>query len=131
MKPIHKFNNGLGATLCNKCYKIISTGFTDNLYCEEHNENESFKYKLVRENDGLIKKGNVIYWIEWDEQGRGKKPHKEPVIGYSLVLDPAYGDYIWLTTALTEILDRQDNYLKFKTENSIYELFTNEIKNDN
>jgi ATP-dependent Lon protease len=31
--PIHKFNNGNGATLCNKCSKIISTGLTKELYC--------------------------------------------------------------------------------------------------
>jgi len=32
-KPIHKFNNGNGATLCHQCRKIINTGFTDTLYC--------------------------------------------------------------------------------------------------
>jgi hypothetical protein len=32
-KPIHKFNNGKGATLCHKCSKIISTGFIKDLYC--------------------------------------------------------------------------------------------------
>jgi len=31
--PIHKFNNGKGATICNKCSKIISTGLTKDLYC--------------------------------------------------------------------------------------------------
>ena len=35
MKPIHKFNNGNGATLCHKCNCIISIGFTDYLYCKE------------------------------------------------------------------------------------------------
>ena len=35
MKPIHKFNNGNGATLCHKCSAIISIGFTDDLYCKE------------------------------------------------------------------------------------------------
>jgi hypothetical protein len=33
MKPIHKFNNGNGATLCNSCSKIISIGLTDELFC--------------------------------------------------------------------------------------------------
>lgn len=34
MKPIHKFNNGRGAMLCNKCRTIISTGpATKELYC--------------------------------------------------------------------------------------------------
>lgn len=34
MKPIHKFNNGNGATLCHKCNGIISLGLTDDLYCK-------------------------------------------------------------------------------------------------
>jgi hypothetical protein len=34
-KPIHKFNNGRGATLCNKCYAIISEGLTEELFCEK------------------------------------------------------------------------------------------------
>jgi len=35
MKPIHKFNNGRGAMLCNKCRTIISTGpATKELYCD-------------------------------------------------------------------------------------------------
>lgn len=34
MKPIHKFNNSRGATLCHKCSIIISTGLTQDLYCD-------------------------------------------------------------------------------------------------
>lgn len=34
IKPIHKFNNSMGATLCNKCSVIISTGLTQHLYCD-------------------------------------------------------------------------------------------------
>lgn len=33
-KPIHKLNNGRGATLCHKCSVIISVGLTDDLYCD-------------------------------------------------------------------------------------------------
>ena len=36
MKPIHKFNSGMGATLCNVCSRIITTGMTDALYCDKH-----------------------------------------------------------------------------------------------
>jgi hypothetical protein len=35
MKPIHKFNNGKGATLCHSCNVIISEGLTKELYCEK------------------------------------------------------------------------------------------------
>ena len=32
-KPIHKYNGGIGATLCHWCNKIISTGYTSDLFC--------------------------------------------------------------------------------------------------
>jgi hypothetical protein len=40
MKPIHKFNNGNGAMLCNVCRTIISVGKPTNvLLCNKcHNE---------------------------------------------------------------------------------------------
>jgi hypothetical protein len=34
-KPIHKFNGGRGATLCNRCRVIITVGLTDDLYCQK------------------------------------------------------------------------------------------------
>lgn len=33
MEPIHKFNNGNGATLCRVCRVIINHGFNDLLLC--------------------------------------------------------------------------------------------------
>ena len=33
-RPIHKFNGGIGATLCHECSVIISEGLTDELYCK-------------------------------------------------------------------------------------------------
>jgi len=36
MEPIHKFNNGDGATLCNICNTIITPFLTDELYCNKH-----------------------------------------------------------------------------------------------
>lgn len=45
MKPIHKFNNGRGAMLCNKCRNIISTGpATKELYCEKCKIKEHVSY---------------------------------------------------------------------------------------
>ncbi len=40
IKPIHKFNGGLGATLCNSCRKIINVGITNNLFCSIECENK-------------------------------------------------------------------------------------------
>lgn len=35
MNPIHKYNNGLGATLCHRCNKVILEGHTEDLFCSD------------------------------------------------------------------------------------------------
>jgi hypothetical protein len=35
MKPIHKYNGSLGATLCHKCRVIITRGLTNHLFCDK------------------------------------------------------------------------------------------------
>ena len=35
MRPIHKLNGGIGATLCNVCYGMISTGWVEEVLCRE------------------------------------------------------------------------------------------------
>ena len=47
MKQIHKFNNGQGATLCHQCNCIITTGFSNDLYCNECIKN--IKKRLIIE----------------------------------------------------------------------------------
>lgn len=121
MKPIHKFNGGRGATLCNECSKIIIEGMTDDLFCEEHGGRRKFKYTLIREHDGLTYGSDKIKWVEWNENGTSKALHDEPLIGRSLILNPSIM-YTWLTTTVTEIVEQRDGYVKFKTLNSIYEL---------
>jgi hypothetical protein len=81
------------------------------------------KYKLVREHDGLINAGNKILWIDWKKNGIFKKSHDKPKINRSLILDPYLGSYTWMTTVLTEIIEQREDYIKFRTSNSIYELF--------
>ena len=57
MKPIHKFNNGNGATLCNTCDTIISTGMTGKLWCGKHfNCN-----RVKREGEGCPLNDNCKY----------------------------------------------------------------------
>lgn len=125
IKPIHKFNGGRGATLCNECRVIIREGLTDDLYCETHGGKPQWKYKLVRERDGLTKYADKIEWIEWcDEYGTGKTSHNEPKVGYSLITDRSVISWGWLTTSITEILEDQGTYIKFKTKNSVYELYS-------
>jgi hypothetical protein len=86
-------------------------------------ENE-FKYKLVRERDGLEKQSKEIKWIEYDENGRYKADYHEPAVDRSLIMSPFNAFFTWQTRVITEIVEQKEGYVKFKTENSNYELFT-------
>jgi hypothetical protein len=65
MKPIHKFNNGRGATLCNQCSVIITTGLTDDLYCEECKDHrKKLLIEIMKEDEAL---GLYIEQMEKEE----------------------------------------------------------------
>ena len=81
------------------------------------------KYRLVRERDGLIKQSEDIMWLEFNDEGRFKEKHTEPAIGRSLLMSPFNNFFTWQTTVVTEIVEQREDYIKFKTENSNYELF--------
>jgi hypothetical protein len=85
-------------------------------------ENE-FHWKLIRERDGLMKQSKEVMWVEWTEEGRFKSKYEEPAIGRSLIMSPFNNYFTWQTTSITEIVEQRDNYIKFKTKNSNYELF--------
>jgi hypothetical protein len=85
-------------------------------------ENE-FNWKLVRERDGLVNQSKEIKWLEWNEEGRFKSEHSEPVIGRSLLMSPFNHYFTWQTTPITEIVEQKEDYIKFKTRNSNYELW--------
>ena len=80
-------------------------------------------WKLVRERDGLTKQSEAVIWIEFGENGFFKEKHNEPAIGRSLLMSPFNQFFAWQTTVVTEIVEQREDYIKFKTENSNYELF--------
>ena len=86
-------------------------------------DTEEPKYRLVRERDNLIKESARVMWIEWNEDETFKAKYDEPAISRSLLMSPFNRFFTWQTTSITEILEQQDGYIKFKTSNSIYELF--------
>ena len=90
---------------------------TEQVFENEHN------WKLVRERDGHTSKSRDILWIEWNEEGRFKAQHSEPAIGRSLLMSPFNDFYTWQTIVITEIVEQKEDYIKFKTNNSVYELF--------
>lgn len=80
-------------------------------------------WKLVRERDGLTKQSNDVMWIEFNEEGRFKDKYDTPAVGRSLIMSPFSQYFTWQTTIVTEIVEERDDYIKFKTENSNYELW--------
>ena len=82
-----------------------------------------FNWMLVRERDGLTKQSNGIKWLEWNEDGSFKEQFEEVTIGRSLLMSPFNQSFTWQTTNVTEIVEQREDYIKFKTENSNYELF--------
>ena len=82
-----------------------------------YGKQEEHKYKLVRERDSLTKTSVGVKWLEFGEDGRYK------AVGRSLLMSPFGPSFTWQTTLVTEIVEQREDYIKFKTENSNYELF--------
>jgi hypothetical protein len=81
------------------------------------------RYKLVRERDGLEKTSMAIKWLEFNKDGRYKADFEDIAVGRSLLMSPFGPSFTWQTTLVTEIVEQREDYIKFNTENSSYELF--------
>ena len=86
-------------------------------------DEEDYNYRLVRERDGLTKTSIAVKWLEFDEEGKYKADFEDIAVGRSLLMSPFNMYFTWQTTPVTEILSETENYIRFATENSIYELF--------
>jgi hypothetical protein len=84
----------------------------------------SHKYKLVRERDGLTATSVDVKWLEFDEKGKYKADFPDAAVGRSLLMSPFNQFFTWQTTLVTEIVEHREDYVKFRTENSTYELYT-------
>jgi hypothetical protein len=84
-----------------------------------------YNWRLVREGDGLNQKSKAILWLEWNEDGTFKEKHDDIAVGRSLIMSPFNHFFTWQTTVVTEVLEVAEDlsYIKFKTRNSIYELY--------
>ena len=89
---------------------------------------QEYNWKLVRERDGLTKQSLDVIWLEFNEDRTFKEKHDEPAVGLSLLMSPFNQFFTWQTTPITEIVEQKDDYIKFNTENSVYELW--QLKND-
>lgn len=95
----------------------------DELFEQIYGKEEDHKYKLVRERDQLTKTSAGVKWLEFDEDGRYKADFEDIAVGRSLIMSPFGPSFTWQTTLVTEIVEQREDYIKFRTENSNYELF--------
>lgn len=88
-KPIHKFNGGLGATLCHHCRVIINTGMTNDIYCKDCADNKvtyhnTYRDKIIFEHnaDEVIMTGGAFmrYGIADDDSINMVDPSGGPYI---------------------------------------------------
>ena len=95
----------------------------DELFEQIYGKQQDHKYKLVRERDGLTKTSVDVKWLEFGEDGRYKADFPQVAVGRSLLMSPFGPSFTWQTTLVTEIVEQREDYIKFNTENSSYELF--------
>jgi len=88
-------------------------------------------YSLRRERDGVGDSGTMstALWVENNEVKY--EYHSRPRVGVAMRVGSfttrshQYQDY-WQTTVITEIIEERENYVRFRTTNSIYEWWTPE-----
>ena len=97
-----------GYLVCDDCYRM-------NGFCT-----------LTKPGELLFNKvSKSILWIEWDENSKAKTTHKNPQIGFSLIMSPFNQCFTWQTTAVTELIQVEESFVHFKTKNSEYKLYIN------
>jgi len=95
----------------------------DEMFESIYGKEEDHNYKLVRERDGLTKTSRDVKWLAFDENGKYKEDFENIAVGRSLLMSPFGPSFTWQTTLVTEIVEQREGYIKFRTENSNYELF--------
>ena len=81
------------------------------------------RYKLVRGRDKLTKTSISVKWLAFKEDGRYEADFKDIAVGRSLLMSPFNHHFTWQTTPVVDIVEQREDYIKFNTENSSYELF--------
>ena len=77
MKPIHKFNSGMGATLCHKCRVIINVGFSEELYCKNCIKLKEMKQEKLYTEEQVIQA--MILAATTDASYNGVLNHLTPI----------------------------------------------------
>lgn len=73
--------------------------------------------KLIRQKDKITKEG-FIEFVEFDRDGRGKKIHMKPQVGFSCIVDRNRISSAWQTSSIIEVISNTE----FRTETSHYKI---------
>jgi hypothetical protein len=94
------------------------------MVCDECSRLNSYCVLFKVDDKNFVRTSGIVKFLEWNlSDGSFKEEHNKPNIDFSLIMGPLRDGHAWLTTTITEIIEEKDNYLKFKTKNSFYELF--------
>jgi hypothetical protein len=123
---IEKINNKIFCFNCNK--KTVHTPKLSALLqgkavCVECSIMNGICTLKKENNNFFIQNSSKVLWIEFDEFGKGKKTYEKIGINRSLIMSPFNGNHTWMTTLVKQVIEEKPNYLKFKTENTVYELY--------
>jgi hypothetical protein len=119
-------------TYCKYCSKITShreKGLRERVIVCNKCDATNMPIAIVKSN-GETHYGTQVKFVEFegDEIGsRAKQLHEEPQVGFSVIIDPQYASYTWLTTPIKELESDTTNgcirSIAFKTQNSKYTLY--------
>ena len=102
LKPIHKFNGGLGATLCNHCHVIITTGMTEDIFCKSCGPNKVTLHNRHRDKIIFEHIGDEVIMTggQWLRYGFSNEDNSITMV------DPSGGPYIEIKDNLNDFWPR-------------------------
>jgi acyl carrier protein len=116
---------------CTSCKKVtehipkLSAVLSGNLVCSKCSKMNGFCILKKIDNDSFEKHSKKVLWIEFGDDNRFKEQHETAGINRSLIMSPFNEFFTWQTTVVTEILELREDYVRFNTKNSQYELYLN------
>lgn len=107
---------------CNTCKKLV------NVQSKCSCGNYVFNCTLIKpDDDNFIKRSEKVLFLQYNDVGKIVSTLSTPIINYGLIMSPFSYNFTWHTTPIVEIIEEKiisdTNYLKFRTENSLYELY--------
>jgi len=120
---------------CKDCKRVIEhtpklTAILEGtMVCEGCSVQNHYCTLLKLDDPFFFKSSTAIKFIEFNDDGTFKEKHHTPAVGRSLIMSPFNDFFTWQTSDITEVIDESEDYVKFSTGNSLYELYyTDEYK---